>query len=225
MIEYDPGLQAQLPHPPSHRGLLCLLSNGYLLLTHPFTYLNHPVVLVLSATHLETMFARVHTHLKRLLRMTSTVRGERVHLVRPGNYTILGLDATNQYKTTVEDLGDKIKAHVLLLFCNDLITLSQVVRQSHLLHSRLIDLAIKMAWVGTDAAHRQMSVEEVEDLVVECPLAEPMYRHPDIWTVDGDPKQMVWLTQHRWAVNMDPLMNLLPHSSTHLDGLARHRGV
>jgi hypothetical protein len=195
MIEHHLDLQAQLLHPPNLHGLLCLLLNEYPLLTHPLTYLKRPVAPALSATHLETMFVRVDTHRKRSPRMTSTVRGERVHLVRLGSCTILGLDATNQYKTTEEDLGDKIKALVLLLFCNDPITWSQVVQQNHLRHSRLIDLVTRMVWVGIDAAHRQMSVEEVEDLVVECLLAA-MHHRPGIWRVDGDRKPTVWLTQH-----------------------------
>jgi hypothetical protein len=196
MIEHHPDLQARLPHPPSLLGLLCLLSNEYLLSTSQFTYLNCPVAPALSATHLETTFATVHSHLKRLLRMISTVRGESLHPARLGSCTTLDLDGTNQYKTTGEDLGGKIKALVLLLFCNDPIMWSLVARQNHLLHSRPIDLATKMAWVGTDAAHHQMSAEEVEDLVAECPLAEQMHHRPDIWTIDGDLKQTVWSTQH-----------------------------
>jgi hypothetical protein len=194
MIEHNLDLQARL-HQPSLHGPLCLLLNEYPLLTHPFMYLNRPVAPVLSATHIETMFARVHTHRKRSPRMTSTGHGERVHLVRLGSCTILGLDATNQYKTIEEDPGDKIKALVLLLFCNDPITWSQVVQRNHLLHSRLIVLLTRMVRVGIDAAHRQMSVEEVEDLVVACLLAAMRHR-PGIWRVDGDRKQMVWLIQH-----------------------------
>jgi hypothetical protein len=88
-----------------------------------------------------------------------------------------------------------IKALVLLLFCNDPMLQSPVVQRSHLLHSRPIDQLTKMVWDGIDAAHHQMSAEEVEDLVAECLLAERMHRQ-STWMVDGDPNPMVWLIQH-----------------------------